>query len=105
MAVSTPIMTHAPSIEQQGACRSMSTQSSELGDDRPLVACAFRPDGGQLAVGSWTGLIKLWSNPACSLAASHRCHDDRITGSLPASMPDHSRAPLVNSVLRTSRSC
>ena len=58
----------------------MSTQSSELGDDRPLVACAFRPDGGQLAVGSWTGLVKLWATPACSLDATHRCHDDRITG-------------------------
>ena len=66
------------------ACRSMATQSSELGDERPLVACAFRPDGAQLAVGSWTGLVKLWASPACSLEATYRCHDDRITGAAPS---------------------
>ena len=66
------------------ACRSLSNLSSELGDERPLATCAFRPDGSQLAVGSWSGLVKLWVMPDCAQPSAFRAHDDRITGALAA---------------------
>ena len=60
--------------------RTLANLSSELGDERPLATCAFRPDGSQLAVGSWSGAVKLWTMPECSHTSAFAAHSDRITG-------------------------
>ncbi|CAM6051140.1 unnamed protein product [Sphagnum compactum] len=40
-----------------------SMDCSEIGDGRPLSACAFSADASLLATSSWTGVAKLWSVP------------------------------------------
>ena len=62
------------------AARTVSNQSSEIGDERPISACAFRPDGAQLATAAWSGLLKLWSLPHCQRQLTIKAHQDRITG-------------------------
>ena len=58
----------------------MTAISSERGDDRPLVDCAFSPDGQLLATAAWSGLLKLWGLPACDKRLTIKAHEDRITG-------------------------
>ncbi|KAK9801407.1 hypothetical protein WJX73_007477 [Symbiochloris irregularis] len=60
--------------------RTIANQSSEIGDERPIMACAFRPDGQQLATAAWSGLFKLWQMPLCQRSLTVRAHQDRITG-------------------------
>lgn len=72
--------------EVLAAARTVANQSSEIGDERPIVACAFRPDGRQLATGAWSGLLKLWSLPHCERELTIKAHQDRITGGPVASM-------------------
>lgn len=55
-------------------------QSSEIGDDRPITACAFSPDGQQLATAALSGLLKLWSIPGCQRQLTIKAHADRVTG-------------------------
>jgi U4/U6 small nuclear ribonucleoprotein PRP4 len=55
-------------------------QSSEIGDDRPIVACAFSPSGTHLATGAWSGLVKLWASPSCQKELTIKAHENRITG-------------------------
>lgn len=55
---------------------------SEIGDERPIAACAFAPLGDQLAAGAWNGAVKLWSVPDCRRLASFVATDTRITGAL-----------------------
>ena len=62
----------------------MTAISSERGDDRPLVDCAFSPDGQLLATAAWSGLLKLWGLPACDKRLTIKAHEDRITGRLQA---------------------
>lgn len=64
------------------AARTVTNQSSELGDERPIVGCAFRPDGAQLATAAWSGLLKLWNMPHCERALTIKAHTDRVTGGL-----------------------
>lgn len=58
----------------------VTNQSSEIADDRPSAACEFAPGGGTLATGAWSGLVKLWSVPACQKQLTIKAHDDRVTG-------------------------
>lgn len=60
------------------------TQCSEMGDERPLAAAAFSPDGAVLATAAWSGLLKLWALPNCTKLLTIRAHSDRVTGALPA---------------------
>ena len=58
----------------------MVLQSSEIGDDRPITACAFSPNGQQLATAALSGLLKLWSVPGCQRQLTIKAHADRVTG-------------------------
>ena len=66
--------------EALAAAHTVVNQSSELADERPIVGCAFRPDGRQLATAAWSGLLKLWTLPHCERALTIRAHQDRVTG-------------------------
>ena len=57
-------------------------QCSEMGDERPLAAAAFSPDGAVLATAAWSGLLKLWALPNCTKLLTIRAHSDRVTGAL-----------------------
>lgn len=61
-------------------------QCSEMGDERPLAAAAFSPDGSVLATAAWSGLLKLWALPNCTKLLTIRAHSDRVTGA-----PAHTR--------------
>lgn len=61
--------------------------ASQVGDDRPLSTCAFSTGmnstaGGYpstVATGSWSGNIKIWNIPDCSLNQTLRGHTERIS--------------------------
>jgi U4/U6 small nuclear ribonucleoprotein PRP4 len=50
------------------------TELSQIGDERPLVACCFSPDGARVATASWSGICKVWdaSNTALQLTLDAR---------------------------------
>lgn len=58
----------------------MVNQSSELGDERPVMGCAFSPDGSVLATAAWSGRLKLWRVARCEKQLTVQAHDTRITG-------------------------
>ena len=60
--------------------RAMANQSSEIGDERPVAALAFSPDGQRLASGAWSGTIKIWGMPDCTKQLTIKAHADRVTG-------------------------
>ncbi|CAL8460668.1 g198 [Coccomyxa elongata] len=64
----------------QDDAKGVVNQSSEIGDDRPITACAFSPDGQQLATAALSGLLKLWSIPGCQRQLTIKAHADRVTG-------------------------
>ena len=45
--------------DAEAALKTLLNQSSEIGDERPIVGCAFSPDGAHLATGSWSGALKV----------------------------------------------
>lgn len=73
-------------------------QSSEIGDDRPITACAFSPGGQQLATAALSGLLKLWTVPDCQKIITIKAHADRVTGEM---LPALTAFP----VLRSSGFC
>lgn len=59
--------------------------TSEIGDERPLVAIGFAPNSRTVATGAWSGMCKLWEISAmpgggatCRHVASLRGHSERI---------------------------
>ena len=60
--------------------KTFETKALQFGDDRPLSFCSFAPNSQLLAIGSWTGLIKLWSVPGSEQLFTFRGHTDRISG-------------------------
>ncbi|EIE25482.1 WD40 repeat-like protein [Coccomyxa subellipsoidea C-169] len=62
------------------AAKGVVNQSSEIGDDRPITACAFSPSGQQLATAALSGLLKLWTVPDCQKQITIKAHADRVTG-------------------------
>lgn len=60
--------------------RTLANQASELGDERPIVGCAFSPDGSQLATGAWSGVVKVWSMPHLTKSLAIKAHAERVTG-------------------------
>lgn len=54
--------------------RSVSIESSQIGDTRPLSYCSFSPNGRVMATASWSGLCKLWSIPECEEIITLRGH-------------------------------
>ncbi|GAB4822458.1 hypothetical protein N2152v2_009504 [Parachlorella kessleri] len=64
----------------EAALKTLINQSSEIGDERPIVGCAFAPDGAHLATGSWSGALKVWTSPDCQKQLTIKAHTERITG-------------------------
>ena len=67
-------------------------QASEIGDERPLTACEFSPDGSRLATASTSGIVKVWDVPGLTKTLTIRAHDSRVTG---AGLPLCSLSPLA----------
>lgn len=40
---------------------------SQIGDSRPVSQVRFASDGRTLATGSWSGNLKIWDIPSCTL--------------------------------------
>ncbi|CAI5485271.1 unnamed protein product [Closterium sp. Naga37s-1] len=87
----------AEAKELIGAVQGMSMQVSEIGDERPISACALSPDASLVATSGWSGACRLWSLPAVRAAGALRGHSERTTcvawhphalSSLPASGPN-----------------
>lgn len=62
--------------------KTITQSSSEIADDRPIIACHFSPDGKHIATGSWSGCVKVWSSPECRNVLTIKAHTDyhRVTG-------------------------
>ncbi|KAJ1568405.1 hypothetical protein HK096_006613, partial [Nowakowskiella sp. JEL0078] len=55
------------------------TFSSQFGDERPLSCVSFSPNSQSLAIGSWSGNIKLWGVPKCELLRTFKGHKDKVS--------------------------
>jgi U4/U6 small nuclear ribonucleoprotein PRP4 len=69
---------------EQGAIskvHALENRSSQIGDDRPISTCAFCGDGSVVATGSWSGIVKLWDTPGCTIRDGGilRGHTERVT--------------------------
>ncbi|TDL23600.1 U4/U6 snRNP-specific spliceosomal protein [Rickenella mellea] len=53
---------------------------SQIGDERPIAQVRFSPDSKLLATGSWSGGVKVWNVPACTLKHTLRGHGDKVGG-------------------------
>ncbi|CAO1621528.1 unnamed protein product [Parajaminaea phylloscopi] len=60
--------------------KSFTSLGSQPADDRPISMVRFSPDGQQLATGSWSGLVKLWSIPSATLRTELKGHLDKVGG-------------------------
>ncbi len=69
----------AAAASTEAALRVLVNQSSDVADERPVVACRFSPSGAQLATGSWSGAVKVWSAPACHKLLTISAHAERVT--------------------------
>ncbi|CAI5981903.1 unnamed protein product [Closterium sp. NIES-64] len=87
----------AEAKELIGVVQGMSMQVSEIGDERPISACALSPDASLVATSGWSAACRLWSLPAVRAAGALRGHSERATcvawhphalSSLPASGPN-----------------
>ena len=70
----------AAASEAERQLRTLANQASELGDERPIVGCAFSPDGSQLATGAWSGTVKVWAMPSLAKQLTIKAHAERVTG-------------------------
>lgn len=59
--------------------RDLCLSRSEFGDDRPMCSVRFSPDSSFVAVGSWTGTVKLWDSRNLSYCGSLSGHEERVT--------------------------
>ena len=67
--------------DAESAMGRVAAQASEVGDNRPLTACQFSPDGLQLATASIAGTVKIWDVPDLNKTLTIGAHDTRVTGS------------------------
>jgi len=60
----------------------LAMNSSQIGDTRPLAACAFSPDPecSLVCTGSWSSLAKIWDRHTCEETQVLRAHTDRVLG-------------------------
>ena len=80
----------------------LAVQSTELGDDRPIWACQFSPSGTELATAAWSGLVKLWTLPACQKTRTIKAHDNRITGGRQLRLPTQATSLQLPPVKKTT---
>lgn len=67
-------------VELQKKIQALAPQCSQVGDVRPISACAFNSDSTMLLTSSWSGLCKLWSMPNCMLVQTMRGHSHHVGG-------------------------
>ncbi|KAG8862149.1 hypothetical protein FRB96_002179 [Tulasnella sp. 330] len=53
---------------------------SQIGDSRPVSQVRFASDGRTLATGSWSGNLKIWDIPSCTLRTEFTAHRDLVGG-------------------------
>ncbi|CAM9846636.1 unnamed protein product, partial [Hapterophycus canaliculatus] len=75
----------ASALDQQAGetlstMKNLAINSSQFADDRPLSAIQVSPDGGTVASGSWTCLVKLWDIENLEMRKVLRGHSERVTG-------------------------
>lgn len=67
------------SMESFDEVRNLTNQASELADTRPVVSCAFSPEGGYIAVASWSGNAKIWNAKTLQVKTAIEAHEERLT--------------------------
>lgn len=67
-------------VELQKKIQALQPQCSQVGDIRPISACAFNDDSTLLLTSSWSGLCKVWSVPDCELKQTLRGHTHHVGG-------------------------
>ena len=67
-------------VELQKKIQALAPQCSQVGDVRPISACAFNADSSLLMTSSWSGLCKVWSVPDCALKQTLRGHTHHVGG-------------------------
>ncbi|KAI5120379.1 hypothetical protein M0805_006901 [Coniferiporia weirii] len=60
--------------------KSFTNMGSQIGDERPISIVRFSPNSQILATGSWSGGVKLWGVPSCTLSRTFQGHGDRVGG-------------------------
>lgn len=63
-----------------GRLKEFTLFASQAAADRPVGMTRFSPDSSTLAMGSWSGTIKLYTVPDLSQVAIKRGHTDRVGG-------------------------
>eukprot|EP01116_Phalansterium_solitarium_P008104 TRINITY_DN213_c0_g3_i1.p1 TRINITY_DN213_c0_g3~~TRINITY_DN213_c0_g3_i1.p1 ORF type:complete len:500 (-),score=166.91 TRINITY_DN213_c0_g3_i1:230-1729(-) len=71
---------YAKELEETAArFRKFGNTLSQVGDERPLVSCAFSPDASRVATSAWSGVCKVWKASDCTQEHVLRGHTDRAT--------------------------
>lgn len=78
--------------ERRERARQWTSVLSQIGDERPLSACALARDGATLVTGAWGGAVTFWATADGTVRARTAGHTDRVLG-------------LAVSPLMTSSSC
>eukprot|EP00727_Mastigamoeba_balamuthi_P009337 m51a1_g5025 putative u4 u6 small nuclear ribonucleoprotein prp4 (522) ;mRNA; r:343115-345004 len=66
--------------ERWRAAGAWESETSQVGDERPLSGCALSPGGALVATASWSGLARLWDARTCSPVRTLAGHRDRVLG-------------------------
>ena len=85
----------------------LENRSSQIGDDRPISTCAFCGDGSVVATGSWSGIVKLWDTPGCTLheGGTLRGHTERVTSVSFSKASGRSVGPGLNNLASGGADC
>lgn len=59
--------------------KTLALEGSQFADFRPISCVRFSPDGSLVAVGSWTGSVKLWDSESLDRVDLLGGHIDRVT--------------------------
>ncbi|XP_060809318.1 U4/U6 small nuclear ribonucleoprotein Prp4 [Amyelois transitella] len=78
--------------ESQRRASATAIYCSQIGDTRPISFCRFSSDSKMLITSSWSGLVKVWSVPECTLLQvlqGHTCNVSAATFHPQAVSPPH----------------